>query len=201
MTKDFVMIVEAPEADNKVMVPDGNATANLPNMEVGSGAPAIDSGKINNNSIDLDTETFNRIREMKRGSRPEPSMYLTSEQINAHLKQFEGGVTKITAMAPDGQVGPPGGTFVMPKAVADNILLSANGDIRKLERLLGLDVGVLGDNPVRIDISNPVGLKVSSGNELGANSQWIPGGKTKGGIPEATIEPAMPGTYTFDFIK
>ena len=49
--KDFAMIVEAPEADNKVMVPDGNATANLPNMEVGSGAPAIDSGRIEKDEL------------------------------------------------------------------------------------------------------------------------------------------------------
>ena len=26
------------------------------------------------------------------------------------------------------------------------------------------------------------------GNELGANEQWIPGGYTGGGIPEATID-------------
>ena len=44
--KDFAMMVEAPEADNKVMAPDGNAPVNLPNMEVGSSTPAIDNGKI-----------------------------------------------------------------------------------------------------------------------------------------------------------
>ena len=201
--KGFATMIEAPEADNKVTATTGDTKTDLQDMEGGSGTTAIDSGKINNNnaSIDLDMDTFKRIRDMERGARPDPSTYLTSEQMNAHLKQFEGGVTKITPKVPEGQVGPPGGTFVMPKSVADDIILAANGDIRKLEILLGLDIGILGDNPVRIDVSNPMGLRISSGNELGANSQWIPGGKTKGGILEATIEPAMPGTYTFEFIK
>lgn len=34
-----------------------------------------------------------------------------------------------------------------------------------------------------------------SGNELGANSQWLPGGYTKGGIPKAVINPVKPSDY------
>mgnify|MGYP002651150812 CR=1 FL=1 len=32
------------------------------------------------------------------------------------------------------------------------------------------------------------GLRMPSGNELGANDQWVPGGFTSGGVPEATID-------------
>ena len=75
-------------------------------------------------------------------------------------------------------------------------MTQSGGDVGELERLLGLEPGTLGANPVRIDIPSPNGLRVPSGNELGANEQWLPGGYTAGGIPEATINPAAPGTYT-----
>ena len=43
---------------------------------------------------------------------------------------------------------------------------------------------------MRIDIENIDGLnlRIPSGNELGANEYWIPGGKTDGGIPEAVTD-------------
>lgn len=34
-----------------------------------------------------------------------------------------------------------------------------------------------------------------SGNELGANEQWIPDGSTGGGIPEATIDSPLQGEF------
>lgn len=66
---------------------------------------------------------------------------------------------------------------------------------------MGLDYGSLGNSPVRIDISNPSDLRIPSGNELGANSQWLPGGFTAGGIPEATIKSPLPGEYIVKPIK
>ena len=79
---------------------------------------------------------------------------------------------------------------VMPKAVADRLIQQSGGDVRRLEDLLGLNRGDLGTGPVRVDIQSPSGLRVPSGNELGANNQWVPGGFTSGGIPEATIDPS-----------
>lgn len=76
------------------------------------------------------------------------------------------------------------------------MISNAGGSVSKLEQSLSLDPGTLGDNPIRVDIPNPKGLRMPDGNELGANSQWVPGGYTAGGIPEATIDPAVPGTYT-----
>jgi hypothetical protein len=40
-----------------------------------------------------------------------------------------------------------------------------------------------------------------SGNELGANGHWKPGGFTSGGIKEAVIDPAPKGTYNVRKIK
>jgi hypothetical protein len=51
---------------------------------------------------------------------------------------------------------------------------------------------------VRVDIPEPKGLRLSSGNELGANEYWVPGGRTSGGIREATIDPVPKEKY---FIK
>ena len=51
-------------------------------------------------------------------------------------------------------------------------------------------------NPVRIDVSSTSGLRMPSGNELGVNDKWLPGGKTSGGILEATVDQIKEGTYT-----
>lgn len=97
--------------------------------------------------------------------------------------------------APTGTAGPPGGTFVMPSSVADDLIAQAGGDISKLEKLLSLAPGSLGTSPVRIDVKNLGNIRIPSGNELGANSQWLPGGNTGGGIPEATITSPELGEY------
>ena len=140
------------------------------------------------------------IKAIPKGSRPQPSVYLKEEYITNHLAKFDDGVTKITSYNPTGTVGPPGGTFVLPKAKADVLIQQADGDIGKLEDLLGLNRGDLGTTPYRIDIDNPSGLRMPSGNEPGANEFWIPGGQTSGGILEATVDQIQPGTYTKQII-
>ncbi len=140
--------------------------------------------------------TREEIRAIPKGSRPNPSSYLKEDYINIHLSKFNGGVNKITSYDPIGTIGPPGGTFVLPKSNADALIRQAGGDVSKLEVLLGLNRGDLGTNPYRIDINNPKGLRMPSGNEPGANEFWIPGGKTSGGIFEATVDQIQQGTYT-----
>ncbi|ALO13843.1 hypothetical protein L21SP5_00163 [Salinivirga cyanobacteriivorans] len=127
---------------------------------------------------------------------PNPSTYLDADYIANHLDNFDGGVTKITSYDPTGAVGPPGGTFVLPKSMADDLIAQAGGNINNLEDLLGLNRGDLGANPFRVDVDNPSGLRMPSGNEPGANEFWIPGGKTSGGILEATVDQIQPGTFT-----
>ncbi len=122
---------------------------------------------------------------------PDPVTYLDSNKIKAHLSQSEGGASKIAwGVNPEySEIGPPGGHFVMPKSVADDVIGRSGGDVRTIEKLLGLSKGELGDAPVRIDIPNPTGSRMPSGNEAGANKFWLPGGYTSGGIPEAAIDP------------
>ncbi|MGK8933014.1 RHS repeat-associated core domain-containing protein [Pluralibacter gergoviae] len=119
---------------------------------------------------------------------PDPRTYLEESHVRQHLAQFDGGVSKIAWGVNRAEIGPPGGHFVMPRHVADDLISRSGGSIPKLEHLLGLSPGDLGDAPVRIDIPNPSGLRMPSGNEPGANEFWLPGGKTSGGIPEAVID-------------
>jgi hypothetical protein len=143
---------------------------------------------------------FDEICKVPKYSRPEPSTYLNNEYIINHTAKFNNGVTKISYKAPSGYAGPPGGTFVMPSSIADDLISKSDGSIAKLEKLLGLEPGSLGSNPVRIDIANPSGLRMPSGNEKGANLNWIPGGYTLGGIPEMIIDSPAPGQYIINSI-
>jgi hypothetical protein len=133
--------------------------------------------------------------------RPDPTEYLDQDYINHHLDMFKDGVVKFAPDAPSGAIGPPTrGTFVMPKLHADALIQKSGGDVKKLEKLLGLDEGFLGSNPVLIDVEKPIGLRMPSGNEFGANDKWIPGGKTSGGIFEATVDQIQLGTYSVNTI-
>ncbi|MDR1348461.1 MAG: hypothetical protein LBJ63_08580, partial [Prevotellaceae bacterium] len=162
---------------------------NIPNDTWGAPKSAFINGK-----------TSEDILTISKGSRPLPEIYLDASYIQQHLAKFENGVTKISANPPSGAVGPPNGTFVMPKQQADLLIEQANGNISRLEELLGLEKGTLGNNPVRIDVSNPNGLRMPSGNESGANLLWIPGGQTTGGVLEATIDQIQVDSYSVEFI-
>ncbi len=79
----------------------------------------------------------------------------------------------------------------MPKSEANALIASTGGDPRAMERALGLVEGFLDSNKVvRIDIDHAeqFNLRVPSGNEAGANDQWIPGGKLPDGASEAVID-------------
>lgn len=148
------------------------------------------------NPARIDPVIFEKILNTPKGARPDPTTYLSQDYIDSHLSLFQDGVTKFSATTPTDVVGPPGGTFVMPKSFADQLIDQSGGDVTALEQLLGLEPGDLGSNPVRIDISSPSGLRMPSGNERGANPRWLPGGYTRGGIPEATIDQVQSGVYT-----
>jgi hypothetical protein len=146
-------------------------------------------------SAGLTQAQIDDIINIPRGERPDPSTYLSPEYIDQHLSQFRNGATKIYASVPTGAVGPAEGTFVMPSSVADDLIRQANGDVKVLEQLLGFAPGDLGDAPVRVDVAEPHGLRMPTGNERGVNDYWLPGGYTSGGVPEAIIDQIKPGQY------
>jgi hypothetical protein len=158
--------------------------------------------KETNGSYIIDKATINKILSIKKGERPNPGNYLSRKYINSHLSMFYDGVTKIQPQSPTKYLGSPLGTFVIPKSVADELIYKSGGDVAKLEKLLGINPGDLGSSPVRIDIHNPTGLRMPNGNEIGANSQWIPGGYTSGGIPEAIVDQVpLEKLIIFDLFK
>ena len=83
------------------------------------------------------------------------------------------------------------GGVVMPKAEFDRVLPESKGDLRIVETKLGLNQGCLSGSDTMIFLVKPENIKnirIPSGNEGGANGQWIPGGYTNGGIAEAVMD-------------
>jgi hypothetical protein len=151
----------------------------------------------------LDQATKDRIKAIPKGQRPDPSTYMTPDQINEHLAKFDKGASRFMTQGNLTKYGPSqrdGTSFMMPSSEADAVLAKANGDPEKLEDALGLPRGTLNNNPlVRVDVPSPrqLGLRVPSGNEAGANDLWIPGGKLPDGTSEAVLDlaKAPPGSF------
>ncbi|MGY4661144.1 RHS repeat-associated protein [Pseudomonas chlororaphis] len=154
------------------------------------------SGKGNclNAAPPLTQSQIEEITAIPKGSRPNPSEYLSSEYISNHLAQFDSGASRFMTQANLDKYGigqRDGTSFIMPKTEADKLLASMKGNAPGLENALGLPPGFLESNKlVRVDITNPreLNLRIPSGNEAGANDLWIPGGKLPNGNTEAVID-------------
>ena len=140
---------------------------------------------------------------MKKGERPEPSTYMPQEMIDEHLDKFKDGGSFVMTqdqydMFVDGKdyIGcPDNSQFMTTKENMDNIISESGGDIGAFEDRLGFDRGHFteGGGMVRIDVNNPLDLngRMPSGNEMGANDRFIPGGYTdgpNGGSPEIVTD-------------
>ena len=146
----------------------------------------------------LTSEKIADILNTPKGSRPTPSEYLSKEYIDNHLSKFDDGAAYILSKKTyddyfDGRdkLGRSDGTqFVLPKNEVDRVLNNAGGDLTKLEKELGYNIGSLENGDyIIMYVNNPKKYNISlpSGNEMGANDNWIPGGYTSGGIPEAVV--------------
>jgi len=143
----------------------------------------------------LDQATADQIVNTPKGQRPDPRSYLSQADIDAHLQPFRDSGAIRFANRGDvnsyGTLGPPGGTFTLPKSEFDALLKRSGGDYGKVETELGLEPGTLTNGNTVIAYIAPQdlqGLRVPDGNEIGANKNWIPGGYTSGGVPEATVD-------------
>ncbi|WP_386698363.1 hypothetical protein [Lonepinella sp. MS14436] len=142
----------------------------------------------------LSEAKVNEIVLIEKGKRPDPSTYLPKEYIEQHLAKFDNGAVRITSLSSVkkyGTIGPENGGFVMPKQDFDLIVKHANGNLRLLEKYLGLDQGVLSNADTGvfyIPKDQFKNLRMPTGNEGGANQQWIPGGNTSGGVSEAVMD-------------
>ncbi|UYA60524.1 Hemolysin [Pectobacterium sp. F1-1] len=161
----------------------------------GTGIGVLLPGKAGVSARDskLSQSKINEIVNTPKGERPEPSTYMSKAEIDAHLAKFDDGAVRFTSMGDVkkyGTLGPDNG-FVMPKSEFDKLIKESSGNLRIVEKKQGLESGYLGNSNTGVfyikkqDIKN---LKIPSGNELGANKFWLPGGKTSGGISEAVMD-------------
>lgn len=142
--------------------------------------------------------TPNDIVDAGHGNRPDPSDYLDQSYIDQHLDRFRDGASRIYISDDLATYGPGnrGSTFVFPTSELQTIIDETGGDARQLAIRLGMREDYYLDaagNPVAVEIRNfdpseLSNIRVPSGNEGGANPQWIPGGYLPTGDPEAVID-------------
>jgi hypothetical protein len=87
--------------------------------------------------------------------------------------------------------GNPAGTFIAPTSEID-ALLSQGLNRSQIATKLGIeDPAFLKGDLIRVDIKSSalkdLNLRVPTGNETGANSLFVPGGKTVGGVTEGVV--------------
>src|SRR6202021_567588 len=92
----------------------------------------------------LDQATIDSIKAIPKGSRPDPSTYMSKDQIDAHLAKFDKGATRFMTQGNLAKYGPSqrdGTSFMMPSSEADALLAKAGGDPNTLEDQLGFPRG------------------------------------------------------------
>ena len=152
-----------------------------------------------------------RVIDLGRDNRPPPANYLSAERISEHRAAFEDGASRFSLQHNVDKYGlgqRDGTTFVMTPSDANEILRQAGGDPRKLEQALGLPAGQLdGSTLVRVDfpaeVMDDLDVRMPSGNEAGANDQWLPGGYLPSGADEAVLNGgrAAPGQFTVNAVE
>ncbi|WP_155268913.1 hypothetical protein [Brucella intermedia] len=139
----------------------------------------------------IDTATGSRktieefILSIPPGQRPNPSAYMSQAEIDSQLALFNDGAVRFFTSHPSGTIGPEN-SFVFPKMYLEELYRASGGNMRAVEKKLGLPSGYL-DNVQAAVIERP-NVQIPSGNEAGAlPGYWVPGGYTAGGVPEAVI--------------
>ena len=72
----------------------------------------------------------------------------------------------------------------------NRVIAQSGGDVSKINELLGTEFKV-GDKLIRIDVNDPLSYnpRPPSNSMSGANTQFVPGGSTSGGISEVVTDP------------
>lgn len=122
----------------------------------------------------------------------------------ALLKGFESGGTKLVCSEmlvkypSSPTIGAPAETFIAPTSDINKLLSSGKSRV-EIAKVLGIeDPAFLKGELIRVDLTpqalKELNLRVPSGNEAGANGQFIPGGKISGGITEGVVN-GIPKSY------
>ena len=162
-------------------------------------------------SVPMSRAKFDEIRAKPNGLRAPPETYLPPSYIDQHLSQFDNGGSYLVRTKTLNDYGrdPLGrldGQYIMPKSQMDDLIARTGGDTGKIESELGIPAGSWdkpGESLSRIDIDDPrsLGLRMPSGNEVGANTLWMPGGKLPGAGSEAVVNQIPTGSYTETIVR
>jgi hypothetical protein len=133
---------------------------------------------------------------VRKFNRPDPSTYLTKATINEHLSVFrDKPCLFLTRYAYDSfcknGIGRKDGQFLIPKDIGDKIekLLSNKSTFGAGEAQLGIPSGAWKNQEIiRVTVNEIPNLRMASGNEVGANNYWMPGGYLPNGLPEAVCD-------------
>ena len=145
-----------------------------------------------------------------KGKRPAPETYLKRRYIRRHLKNFKAGASCIVSKElleryhGDSIGKADNSQFIMMKSEMDSVLIRSHGDLSRIEHELGIPAGAWKHRVlVRIDIPKPkkLRLRMPSGNEIGANALWLPGGLLPTGYKEAVIDRIPKGRYKASLIE
>lgn len=145
----------------------------------------------------IDNWDSQKVLAIPKGKRPLPSIYLQGSYISYQLSQFKGGASYLVTKKTLDDYGrdtlgyPDNTQFVMARQEMDLMLQKTARNVAAIEIELGIPAGSWqGKTLSRIDIPNPEALHVRlpSGNEMGANNLWLPGGKLPTGYSEAVID-------------
>ena len=145
-----------------------------------------------------------------KGKRPAPETYLKRRYIRRHLKNFKSGASCIVSKEllerhhGDSIGKADNSQFIMMKSEMDSVLMRSHGDLSRIEHELGIPAGAWKHRVlVRIDIPKPkkLRLRMPSGNEVGANVLWLPGGLLPTGYKEAVIDRIPKGRYKASLIE
>ena len=153
-------------------------------------------------NVPMTQEKFDEIINLERGNRPPVHDYLSDEYIKAHRALFEtegGSFIVIEKPIVDNEIiwpNLPPKKFVGLRSDMEKIVeeyRAAGNDWRVLNERLGLGEKDLANARIYIVHIKPNDIRfkfgMSTGNEFGAyEGQWILGGFTKGGVPEAVLE-------------
>ncbi len=145
-----------------------------------------------------------------KGKRPAPETYLKRRYIRRHLQNFKAGASCIVSKElleryhGDSIGKADNSQFIMMKSEMDSVLMRSHGDLSRIEHELGIPAGAWKHRVlVRIDIPKPkkLRLRMPSGNEIGANVLWLPGGLLPTGYKEAVIDRIPKGRYKASLIE
>ena len=145
-----------------------------------------------------------KVLAIPKGLRPDPSAYLQASYITYQLMLFKNGASYLVTKKSLDDYGrdllgyPDNTQFVMARQEMDAMLQKTSKNVAAIEVELGIPAGSWQGKPLaRIDIPNPEELHVRlpSGNEMGANALWLPGGHLPTGYSEAVVDRIPKGKY------